>query len=133
MRCICGGMKTAIKNCGKVAKKRGRPFSKGDDPRRAKTRPGRPRKDQSITETIREMGRLLHDGQKTKAELLADMLWCQALNGDLRAAETILDRTEGKARQSMEISQPTSTIQVEIIPPGEKIENAGNGSLLENP
>ena len=59
---------------------------------------GRP-KGRSITAILRRMGDepVFPESPKTRAEMVADMLYSLAMKGDLGAIREVLDRTEGKA------------------------------------
>ena len=93
----------------------GRPFSKGD---RRINRKGRPRKAESVTHWLREIG-AAHDGQRFKR--LADALWRLALDGDLPAIRELLDRLEGRPKQAIGL-EPDINIDIPgiraVLPPG---------------
>jgi hypothetical protein len=78
---------------------------------------GRPRK--PVTEALNELltERVPGDKQKrTKARLLADILFTQAMKGKVQAAIEIIDRTEGRAPQSIQMSGPQgSAIPIESM------------------
>ncbi len=65
---------------------------------------GRPRVD-SLTEALREqLAEIMpHADERTTAEYLARALIRQALKGNVAALSLIADRTEGKAKQSLDI------------------------------
>jgi len=92
----------------------GRPFQKGQSGNPA----GRPRKGETVTEVLRSMALELHAGNITRAEALARILWDSALGGDSKAIDVILDRLEGKPRQSLELAPPPPPpIRIEIVDP----------------
>ena len=67
---------------------------------------GRP-KTAPLSQACREvLGQLVPDDPdgRTYAEVIAAMLAEKALEGDIRAAQEIADRAEGRSRQSVEIS-----------------------------
>jgi Family of unknown function (DUF5681) len=82
---------------------------------------GRPRK--MVTEALNELlaERVPGDKQKrTKARLLADVLFTQAMKGKTQAAIEIIDRTEGRAVQGHEVSGPQGgAIPTSYLPPEE--------------
>src|SRR5271169_3501585 len=70
---------------------------------------GRPKKT-PLADACREvLGRLVPDDAdgRTYAEAIAETLAQKALSGDIRAAQELADRAEGKPRQSLEIENTT--------------------------
>ena len=106
-----------------MAKKGGNPqnlvnFKKGFDERR--NMKGRPKVVPPLDVLLADILGDERDGiEAAKAILMA--LRAKALKGDIRAAEVLLDRAYGKARQSIELdahNMPAPIIQ--ILPPSEK-------------
>jgi len=81
-----------------------KPFKKGEDERRNVN--GRPRKIPAIDDIMANV----FDEQKMSA--LIEALEKQALKGNVRAAEVLLDRAYGKARQSMDITSNGESINI---------------------
>lgn len=99
----------------------GKPFQKGHDPRRNTTGKNKKR----VTEFLEEFGEaesiafdivvvkngvptkitgeIKNNDQKTINQLIAVRLLQKAASGDLRAIKEVLDRTEGAARQPIEL------------------------------
>jgi hypothetical protein len=91
-------MQTAVK------RPRGKPFVKGNDPRRNPS--GRP-KGRSITALLREeLDKVAAGGTATNNERVAAMLVTLAVGGDLAAIREVLDRTEGKSVARTETGDP---------------------------
>lgn len=98
----------------------GRPFTGADDPRR--NRAGRPRKARCIPDLLRWAGRLpcpdalaerlyrMFPGLRhglTLEQTAALAVYAKACEGDVRAAEYIAERTEGKVPQSVDLADMT--------------------------
>ena len=79
-----------------------KPFRKGDDERRNTL--GRPKKT-LLSEAIREQIANVMPGadEQTFAEAIAKTLIDLAINGDVAAIREIADRTEGKAKQAIDL------------------------------
>lgn len=92
---------TAKQATSKTEKNLARPgtFKRGQDSRR--NMGGRPRKAQSVTHWLREIGSA-NDGRRFQE--LAETLWQLALGGDLAAIRQLLDRLEGQPHQSIGIA-----------------------------
>lgn len=90
---------------GKERNPRGRenlkPFAKGDDPRR--NLKGRPHKIPEIEELLAEALGSERDG-KTAAQKILEAIVAKAQKGDVRAAEMLLDRAYGKAKQAVDVT-----------------------------
>jgi hypothetical protein len=79
-----------------------KPFKKGVDERRQLK--GAPRKIPNLDIAIAEiLGELKDD--KTALDMILVALKNKAKMGDIRAAELLLDRAYGKAKQSIEVSE----------------------------
>lgn len=94
-----------------------KPFKKGYDERRSKT--GRPKKLPQLDVLLAEVLGDTEEG-KTHAQQILEALRRKAKSGDVKAAQLLLDRGYGKAKESLDITtngenitQPK--IQVEIL------------------
>lgn len=69
--------------------------------------PGRKPKEHSITDQLRGVSEEIDEETgKTKAQLLAEKLWALALEDeDKQAMVQIIDRLDGKPRESIELEQ----------------------------
>jgi len=77
-----------------------KPFKKGHDPRRnLKGAPKIPNIDDLMAEVLNEK----EDG-KSKARAILDKLFEKAAKGDIRAAEVLLDRGYGRAKQAIDLN-----------------------------
>ena len=85
-----------------------RPFVKGSDPRR--NLKGPPKVLPELKEALRDK-LLQQDKGKTKLENVLDTLYKQAIKGDVRAIQEILDRFYGKAKQEIEVTVPELKVQ----------------------
>lgn len=85
---------------GNIKGKDGKPFKKGGDPRINKN--GRPPKLPQLDVLLAKVLGEEKDG-KNAAEVILMALRARATKGDIRAAELLLDRAWGKARQSIEL------------------------------
>jgi hypothetical protein len=65
---------------------------------------GRPPNPESITNLMREVGNMVGVDGRTRKEALVEKLWEKAEKGDLRAAEYIIDRQEGRPRERHDVS-----------------------------
>lgn len=100
-----------------------KPFKKGKDSRRNSE--GRPKKIPALEELLADVLGEEKDGiEAAKAILLA--LRAKAIKGDIRAAEVLLDRAYGKAKQPIDhtsngndVNNPAKIIQ---FPDGTRIE-----------
>ncbi len=77
------------------------PFQKGQsgNPK------GRPKKGMSWSDVLKEMADEEIEGDanvKTKMQIIASRLWKKANEGDLKAIEMLMDRIDGKAKQSVD-------------------------------
>lgn len=97
-----------------------KPFEKG-----WKGGPGRPKKLPELDILIAEvLG--ANDNGKTQAQRILEALRTRARNGDVKAAQILLDRGYGKAKESVDITtngqsiNNTTKIEIEIIKPDEK-------------
>lgn len=70
-------------------------------------RKGRPKKEHSITHQLRALSEEIdEESGKTKAQLLAEKLWALALEeGDKQVMVHIIDRLDGKPKESLEVEQ----------------------------
>ena len=65
---------------------------------------GRPKKEYSLTNHIREIGHIENEETKNSNwRTLAEKVWSDALAGDKTATSMIFDRTEGKPMQSIQV------------------------------
>lgn len=108
-----------------------KPFQKGDDPRRNTTGKNRA----PISSLLKEFGNsksikyhievVNNDGSKkeikgelkgkgkTVNQIIATRLLAKAMSGDLKAIEAVMDRTEGKPKQAIELdSMLNGTLKV---------------------
>lgn len=99
------------------------PFKKGDP---NINRKGRPRDGESWTEILKNIGETRGETGKALKEEVLEMLYKKAAKGDLRAAELILDRIEGKAVAKIEQ-------KVEDVTPSAKVSFKGNIEELPKP
>jgi len=75
-------------------------FQKGDP---NINRKGRPEKGESFAEALERESELLVNGSDiTRREALAKVLYGKAAKGDLKAIEMIIDRLDGRPRQSID-------------------------------
>ena len=77
---------------------------------------GRPKKT-ALTEALREMLAQPVRGAalgKTYAEAIAEALLRQARKGNVQAAREVMDRTEGKARQALDLTSSSGEMRVVI-------------------
>jgi hypothetical protein len=79
---------------------KGKPFEK-NDPRI--NRKGRPAKGAALTEILSDKLDAVKDG-KTRREIVAERLIELAENGDIAALKYVFDRTDGKPKESVELS-----------------------------
>jgi hypothetical protein len=81
---------------------------------------GRPRKGETITETLRQQAFLvdqtLPDGTKVERRVaLANMIWGEALKGDPAFCKMIGDRVDGLPRQTVDLGgQDENPLEVAI-------------------
>lgn len=96
-----------------------KPFKKGVDERR--NLKGAPKKLPILNEILSE---LLTDEVNgiSKVKAIFNSLIESAINGDVRAAELILDRSYGKAKQSIDLTE-TKCFAIMNIDPLEEIED----------
>lgn len=113
-----------------------KPFVKGNDPRR--NLKGPPKVLPELKDALRD--KLSQDDKgKTKLENILDTLYKQAIKGDVRAIQEILDRFYGKAKQEIEVIvpelkvQPMSAKEQEEINKSIQMLNEGNVDLPEEP
>lgn len=78
---------------------------------------GRPRKGKTITDAIKKvLARKHKKTNKTKGEVLAEVLVKMALEENLPAIREIADRVEGKAAQPLEHGgEGGGTVKVEVV------------------
>jgi hypothetical protein len=98
-------------------KKLGGITGKGFLPGQSGNAGGRPKKS-PLTEAYREILQqpYLDDPHgRTYAELIAEAVINEALNGNLQAVREIADRTEGRPRAAIEISRPIDSSSVETL------------------
>lgn len=69
--------------------------------------PGRKPKEHSITTQLRNLSEDIDEETgKTKAQMLAEKLWAMALEeGDKQVMVHIIDRLDGKPKESLEVEQ----------------------------
>ena len=105
-----GTMKQQSNSKSKVP---GRPFPKGTsgNPK------GRPKRGLSIAETLREIGNenMGAGDKRTKLLAMADAAYELALGGDKDMVKFIADRTEGRAHQSLEVTNPDKLDVDEVV------------------
>lgn len=84
------------------------PFKKGNDPRRnLKGQPPKlPALDELMTKVMGELG----ESGLTAMETILKAQRLKAAKGDTRAAELLLDRAYGKAKQSIDLSNPDGSL-----------------------
>ena len=95
-------MSDSEKNTGKIRNKDGT-FAKGNQ---EGNRNGRPKKGNAIADILNSIGDEIIEnkttGEKiTKREAVLRTIYAEALKGDLRSAQYISDRTEGKAIETV--------------------------------
>lgn len=87
----------------------GVPFTK-DDPRRYKgSRKGKKLLPALLKKKAEEMAKDDKEG-RTRNEIIADILFQKAQNGDLTAIQLLYDRMEGRPRQAIEIANEDADI-----------------------
>ena len=82
-------------------------FEKGTSPPNPK---GRPKG--SITRQLREFMNEIDDNGFNRMQHLCFIVWDKALKGDLQAIKLIMDRVDGKPRQTMEVERNNEPIQI---------------------
>lgn len=86
----------------------GKPFTKGNKfafkPGQSGNPAGRPR--DAITPHLRELAQEQAPGKdkRTYGRMVAEMLYAEALGGNVQAAKEILDRLDGKPRQAVDLT-----------------------------
>lgn len=95
-------------------------FKKGFDENR--NYKGRPKNGETFAEALRnEAEKLIESKGITKREALAQILWLKVLNDrDLKAMDMIMDRIDGKAKSSMDITsggEPIQEVRQTIVDP----------------
>ncbi len=95
-------MKRTLKNNKTTPRKKppGRPWKPGESGNPA----GRPPNPESITNLMREVGNMIGPDGRTRKEALVEKLWKLAEGGNMRAAEYLIDRQEGKPRERHDIN-----------------------------
>jgi hypothetical protein len=90
---------------------------------------GRPKKLPAIDEILADVLGEEKDG-KTAAQAILMALRAKATKGDVRAAEILMDRAYGKAKQTIEQTGPPQKIVIEreLIQDSKKSIMNGNGS-----
>jgi hypothetical protein len=64
---------------------------------------GRPKKGETFSEALeRESEEMVNNGSISKRDALAKVLYNEAAKGNLKAIEMIMDRIDGKPRQSID-------------------------------
>ena len=108
-----------------LTKTTGKPFQRGDDPRRHKGG-SRPKSavefTQAFTRAIAEHG---------DVEALASTLWARALKGDHFAVDTILERTIGKPVQAIAIAEPPAAFRFLYKPKQDDQESPHDETLSD--
>lgn len=94
------------------------PFKKGDDPRRNLN--GRPKKLPDIDSLLIDALGQEQAKDKTKLEAIIGKLTDMALNGDLRAAEMLLERYYGKVKNTVELRKNEPQELIIVRRDGEK-------------
>ena len=96
-----------------------KPFQKGH-----KGGPGRPKKLPKLDELLADvLG--ANDNGKTQAQRILEAIRTKARNGDVKAAQLLLDRGYGKAKESLDITTNSESlnnkpvIEIKIIKPEE--------------
>jgi len=86
----------------------GKPFKKGDDPRR--NLDGRPKGTSNIPDLLRKMYAVRKEGDKTRLENIIEKVLELAEQGVPWAVQFVADRTEGKPHQSMTVHKEADEI-----------------------
>tara|TARA_Y100000034_G_C6810729_1_gene364315 strand:- start:667 stop:1020 length:354 start_codon:yes stop_codon:yes gene_type:complete len=76
---------------------------------------GRPKKENCVSDLLRNKGDEIQDDGRTKLQVVIDTLFDRANEGELKAIDMIFDRLEGKAAQKIEVEET-------ILPTGFDIE-----------
>lgn len=85
-----------------------KPFKPGDE---RINREGRPKKLPAIDDLLAEVL-----GEGDKAKLILEAVIRRAMKGDVRAAEVLMDRGWGKAKQQVQIDQDVNiTFKTEVV------------------
>lgn len=129
---------SAVKGSGNV---RGRPFSRGDDPRRCRKPPGRPKKELYIPDILARIGaeRLPAELKGTlpewvaksadKLEALMRATYLLALSGEAWAVQFVAERTEGKVKDTLHLEggEARRLLVTELVSgePGQSINEEG--------
>lgn len=79
-------------------------------------RNGRPKKNEALTDLLKEYGdRELGGKKRTAKEKLVVKLWQLAITGDLTAIKYIFDRIDGKPPTTIEIERENKPNLIEIL------------------
>jgi hypothetical protein len=74
---------------------------------------GRPRKGETFAEALeRESEELINNGTLSKRDALAKVLYQEASKGNLKAIEMIMDRIDGKPRQTVDQTNKNVSINI---------------------
>jgi hypothetical protein len=79
---------------------KGKPFKKGDE---RINKSGRPQKGTALTEILNSKMDAVKGG-KSRREIIAEKLLDLAESGDIAALKYIFDRTDGRPKESVELS-----------------------------
>ena len=66
---------------------------------------GRPKKENCVSDLLRNKGDEIQDDGRTKLQVVIDTLFDRANEGELKAIDMIFDRLEGKAAQKIEVEE----------------------------
>ena len=66
---------------------------------------GRPKKENCVSDLLRNKGDEIQDDGKTKLQAVIDTLYLRASQGELKAIDMIFDRLEGKPAQKLELEE----------------------------
>ena len=66
---------------------------------------GRPKKENCVSDLLRNKGDEIQDDGKTKLQAVIDTLYLRASQGELKAIDMIFDRLEGKPAQKLEVEE----------------------------
>ena len=67
---------------------------------------GRPKKENCVSDLLRNKGDEIQADGKTKLQAVIETLYQRANEGELKAIDMIFDRLEGKPAQKLEVEEP---------------------------
>lgn len=88
----------------------GRPWKPGESGNPA----GRPPNADSITTLMRKYGDEIGPDGRQRKQRLVEVLWAKAEKGDCRVAEYVIDRLEGRPKESHEVTTPDSGLLIVV-------------------